>query len=89
MVPAHLVAHDHVEGGCGRSFLDVAVDVEAISPVPSVDDLVERPGIAVERHHHICVLREQLGEGGLRQSVRVHVWGEQHHQVHHVHHPHA
>ncbi len=53
VVPAHLVQHDHVERCRGRALLPEAVHVEATGDGPAVQDLVHRPGVAVERERDV------------------------------------
>lgn len=82
--PRDLVQHCHVEGRGGRSVLDEASYMEAISIRAAVHQLMYRTRKAVEGEDDIHGVGEELGEVGGRHPVRVVDRARKRHQVHDI-----
>src|SRR6266516_2196607 len=84
MIAARFVAHDHVEWCCGRSLFIKTAHVETRRVRTPMDELVNRPRIAVEGKDDRFVLREMLNEGGCIHTVRMQLWWVERHEVHDI-----
>src|SRR5438067_2102872 len=71
VIAAGFIEHDHVEGRGSRSLFIKTAHVETMLIRASMDDLVNRPRIAVEGKHDRFVFREMLNEGGFIYSMRM------------------
>ena len=71
VVAAHLVEDHHVERRRRGALFVVAANVESTGVRPAVDDLVERPRVAVEGEDDVGLVGEQLGEGLRTHAVRM------------------
>src|SRR2546429_31265 len=88
VIAARLIEHDHIEGRGGRSLFIKTAHVETRRIRTAMDDLVNRPRIAVEGKQDWFVFREVLNEGGFIHSVRMDLWWVERHEVHDVDHAH-
>ena len=88
MIAARFIEYDHVEWRGGRSLFVKTAHVETGRIWAAMDDLVNRPRIAVEGKHDRFVFREVLNEGGFIHSVRMDLWWVERHEVHDVDHAH-
>src|SRR5438105_10506151 len=88
MITACFIEHDHVEGCRGRSLLIKTAHVEARRIRAAMENLVNRPRIAVEGKHDRFIFREVLNEGSFTHAVWMNLWWVERHEVYHVDHAH-
>src|SRR5688572_1690145 len=71
VVTASAVTNEHVEGGRGGAFFDVATYMEALRIGALVDELVDGGGIAVKGEDHGTVLRKEAHKLVVVHAVRM------------------
>ncbi len=69
VVAADLVQHHHVKWRGGGPLLVVAADMKAAGVGAAMEQLMERAGVAVPRHHHVHVGCEELLERAVGKPV--------------------
>ena len=89
VVAVEVVAHDHVEGGRRRAFLDVAAHVEVVVSVTAIREAMDQPRVAVIGEDDRHVGGEDRVELRVRQSVWMSPLILQAHQIDDIHEAHA
>src|SRR3984893_15570744 len=84
LITVEIVQHDHVEGGRGGALLLVAAHMNIVMIVPSVGQLVNHRGVAMEGEDHPLVCREQFVKISIFQTMGMLGLRLQYHQIHHV-----